>query len=326
MGTVDDVMRISAAEVGYSRYIDPLEGTKYGRWYAELTNSPYFGTTGVHYCAMFVSWVFAQADVTCKGFPTASCTGALLKPAWAGGYLIKPADLKKGDAVLFDWSGAGWQGSNADHVGIVRENMGSYLLTREGNVSGEVKDCTREMRYVVGGIRPAYDVEKRIFSDVTSKTPHASDIEWLKAEGITTGYGDGSYRPSKALTRGDCAAFLHRLGDEAFSDVDATTPHLADILWLYAMGISTGFADGTFRPYSAMTRADLAAFLYRMAGSPDFADSSTFTDVDGIAHERAVRWLGTVGIAKGYADGTFRPYRAVTRADAAAMLHRAATL
>jgi len=196
MGTVDDVMRISAAEVGYSRYTDPLEGTKYGRWYAELTNSPYFGTTGVHYCAMFVSWVFAKAGVTCKGFPTASCTGALLKPAWAGGYLVRPADLKKGDAVLFDWSGAGYQGYNADHVGIVRENMGSYLLTREGNVSGEVRDCTREMKYVVGGIRPTYDKEVKSLK-LTQRGDKGAEViviqHLLNLRGITNMKVDGIF-------------------------------------------------------------------------------------------------------------------------------------
>lgn len=155
MPTTADVIRIAAAEVGYSRYSDPLEGTKYGRWYAKLTNSPYFGTTGVHYCAMFVSWVFAQAKVVCKGFPTASCTSVLLKPAYSGGYLIRPAYLRKGDAVLFDWSGAGYQGINADHVGIVVANHGTYLETIEGNVSGAVKRCTRDIKYVVGGIRPS---------------------------------------------------------------------------------------------------------------------------------------------------------------------------
>ena len=42
-----DVIRIAAAEVGYSRWSDPEQGTKYGRWYAEKTGSGYYGTNGV---------------------------------------------------------------------------------------------------------------------------------------------------------------------------------------------------------------------------------------------------------------------------------------
>ena len=43
MATPNDVLNIAAKEVGYSRWTDPQPGTKYGRWYAELTKSPYFG-------------------------------------------------------------------------------------------------------------------------------------------------------------------------------------------------------------------------------------------------------------------------------------------
>lgn len=324
MATADDVIRIAQGEVGYSRYTDPQEGTKYGRWYAQLTGSPYFGTTGVHFCAMGVSWTFAKAGVTCKGFPTASCTGALLKPAWSGGYLIRCKDLRRGDAILFDWSGRGWQGENADHVGLVVENHGTWLETVEFNVGGEVRNCTRYPNQVVGGIRPAYS--KTAFSDVTSSTPHAADIEWLKKQGIAQGYDDGSFHPNATLLRGDCAAFLHRLdGGGIFSDVTAKTAHFEDIAWMAAKAISRGYSDGTFRPGAGVSRADMAAFLYRMAGEPEFDDTSSFTDVDASTpHARAIRWLGSAGISKGYGDGTFKPFSAVTRADAAALIRRAA--
>ena len=46
MPSAADVLRIAEAEVGYSRWDDPLPGTKYGRWYAQITDSPYFGTSG----------------------------------------------------------------------------------------------------------------------------------------------------------------------------------------------------------------------------------------------------------------------------------------
>lgn len=48
-----NVLQVAAKELGYSRWNDPKNGTKYGRWYAELTHSPYFGSNGVPYCAMF---------------------------------------------------------------------------------------------------------------------------------------------------------------------------------------------------------------------------------------------------------------------------------
>ena len=171
----------------------------------------------------------------------------------------------------------------------------------------------------------AKEVNARVggpFTDVDESTPHHEDIKWLKDKGIAKGYADGSYRPSAPLTRADCATFLHRLaGTRIFTDV-ADDP---DIAWMAVKGIAKGFPDGSFRPSSPVTRADFAEFLYRMAGEPEFADSSSFEDVDDATpHARAIRWLGSTGIAKGYGDGTYKPMAYLTRGDAAAFMHRAA--
>ena len=61
-----DALRVAAGELGYSRWNDPEEGTKYGRWYAE-THGQYFGATGVPFCAMGVSWALAQVGIEPPG-------------------------------------------------------------------------------------------------------------------------------------------------------------------------------------------------------------------------------------------------------------------
>ena len=155
--TADALIAVAAGEVGYSRYDDPEQGTKYGRWYAKRTNSPYFGYTGVHYCAMFASWCLYQLAITCAGTPTASCTSGLLNSARRAGKLLRCSELRRGDLVLFNWKGGGYYASEADHVGIVVENHGTWLETIEGNVSGCVKRCTRYPSDVVGGIRPDFE-------------------------------------------------------------------------------------------------------------------------------------------------------------------------
>ena len=69
-----------------------------------------------------------------------------------------------------------------------------------------------------------------------------------------------------------------------FSDVFDDTPHSSEIGWLAAAGISEGFPDGTFDGGRGVTRQDMAAFLYRLAGSPAYEpskyDKSRFSDVD----------------------------------------------
>ena len=211
--TADALVALAASQVGYDRYQDPEQGTKYGRWYAELTNSPWFGTNGVPFCAMFASWCLYQLGIQCVGCPTASCTSGLLTAARGAKALKRVSAAKKGDLVLFNWNGAGYSASEADHVGIVVSNTGSVLYTIEGNVdNGKVLQRTRAYSTVVGVITPSFEKPKPgPFTDVDESTAHYADIVWMKEAGIAQGFPDGSYRPGAALTRGDAAAFLHRL-------------------------------------------------------------------------------------------------------------------
>src|SRR5699024_5312478 len=57
----------------------------------------------------------------------------------------------------------------------------------------------------------------------------------------------------------------------SFSDVPPGEPFHAEIAGLASEGITTGYADGTFRPYDAINRDAMAAFMYRLAGEPAFA-------------------------------------------------------
>lgn len=182
------------------------------------------------------------------------------------------------------------------------------------------------------------------FSDVTDATPHAKEIWWLASTGITTGFGDGTFRGMNTVARQDMAAFLRRFVSRfvdpaaanwspsnaaGFSDVNSSTSHYEDILWLATTGVSTGYGDGTFRSMSNVARQDMAAFLYRANNLPSFAPSSeqknAFSDVnDSTAHANEIWWLASAGISMGFADGTFKGGDAVTRQDAAAFLYRMA--
>lgn len=162
MGTPDDVIRIAEGEVGYSRWDDPETGTKYGRWYAELTGEGYYAENGVAYCAMFVSWVFHQARVACAGLPGAYCP-AMLEEARRAGATVPRSDARPGDVVYFDWQ----LDEETDHVGIVVANYGTFLETIEGNTSsgasgsqsngGVVARRQRNLHNVCAIVRPDYD-------------------------------------------------------------------------------------------------------------------------------------------------------------------------
>lgn len=52
------------------------------------------------------------------------------------------------------------------------------------------------------------------FTDVPATHKFAADIEWAASLDIARGLPDGTYRPDATVTRGQMAAFLHRLHDE----------------------------------------------------------------------------------------------------------------
>jgi len=183
------------------------------------------------------------------------------------------------------------------------------------------------------------------FSDVAQGHPLRASIEWLALQGITTGFPDGTFRPSLTVTRDSMAAFLYRLAGRPaftppavspFADVATSHPFYLEITWLASRGITTGTprGDGTvlFKPTAPVARDAMAAFLYRFAGSPAFADPATspFTDV-GTGHPfyTEIAWLEHEGIATGsqLPGGTFAfsPTGSVTREAMAAFLHRFST-
>ena len=180
------------------------------------------------------------------------------------------------------------------------------------------------------------------FSDVPDSHPSREFIEWLAVNGVTTGFPDGTFRPTQTVTRDAMAAFLYRLAGQPtfsppdvspFADVTPDHPFYLEITWLAENGISTGstLADGTvvFQPTAPVARDAMAAFLHRYAGSPTFVDPTTspFTDVSP-RHPfyTEISWLAAEGISTGTAlpDGTrvYEPTAPVTREAMAAFLYR----
>ena len=110
-----------------------------------------------------------------------------------------------------------------------------------------------------------------------------------------------------------------------FKDVPADYPFVNDINWLAQRRITTGYPDGTFRPNGSVERGAMAAFFYRMAGSPQFTAPSTpsFKDVPrDHPFFKEIEWMRARGITTGWSDGTFRPNDAVNRDAMAAFFYR----
>ena len=175
MSNRDKVLDYARGEIGYSRWSDPEEGTKYGRWYANMSGEAWCAANGIPYCAMFVSWC-CSGSVDWDVLPSYNCDQIRERARAAGYVLSNKYDARAGDIVLYDWNFNG----SLDHVGIVEENCGDYLTTIEGNTStgnagsqgngGVVARRTRSWKYVACVVRPPYD-EDTSTSDQTESAP-----------------------------------------------------------------------------------------------------------------------------------------------------------
>lgn len=112
---------------------------------------------------------------------------------------------------------------------------------------------------------------------------------------------------------------------QEFTDVTEDHNFFDEITWLAGENITTGYADGSFGPGLHITRGQMAAFLYRMAGEPEFTVPavSPFQDVETTdSFYRAIAWMGERDITTGYANGSYGPVDTVTRGQMAAFIHR----
>lgn len=121
-----------------------------------------------------------------------------------------------------------------------------------------------------------------------------------------------------------------------FTDNPAGSAYAAEVRWMQCWGITTGYADGTYRKTQRISRAESVAFLYRYAQEMKFEPiiddelaaeiGSQFWDVEeDHPHFTPITWAAVTGLSMGYADQTFGPTRQVTRGELAAFVYRLAS-
>jgi len=174
------------------------------------------------------------------------------------------------------------------------------------------------------------NLDSTMFVDVTQGSYYDRGVGFLKANGITKGTSPNTYSPDAPVSRAQMATFLFRLNGsqwtlnpEPFTDVWGGSYFYEPVKWAYLHGITTGTSDTLYSPAAVVTRAQMAVFLWRLAGTPAVAAPHNFNDVPaGSYFEAAVRWLKQSGITTGTSPDTFSPFAAVTRAQMAAFILR----
>ena len=172
MATAQDVLNVARSQIGF--HAGAQDENPYGIWYG-IKNAPY--------CAMGVSWCFAQVGLsnliaaqTPKGF---SYNPAALPWFQRQGLVVNKYQSQPGDLAFWDWNSDGV----VDHVEII-ENASPDGLTTIGFNTGNPNDsihesgCFRVHRpyfYLAAIVRPRYPVAlKPVSKGVTSKKATAA--------------------------------------------------------------------------------------------------------------------------------------------------------
>ncbi len=109
----------------------------------------------------------------------------------------------------------------------------------------------------------------------------------------------------------------------AFHDVKMNEWYHDGAHFCVECGLMKGVSAGVFAPSSNVTRAQLAAILWRLEGSPATTGGESFLDVaEGAWYTEAIRWAKSEEVVSGYDDEHFGPNDAITREQMVALLYR----
>ena len=170
------------------------------------------------------------------------------------------------------------------------------------------------------------------FSDLDENAWYHDGVHWTLDEGVMKGVGGGRFVPDGTTSRAMLVTVLWRLAGEpasdapmGFADVAPEAWYAGAVRWAYSRGVVTGYTAECFGPGDPVTREQLAAILWRYAGSPEAEENLERFQDAGTASPwalEALRWAVRTGLLRGVDAETLRPDAGATRAQTAAVLLR----
>lgn len=174
------------------------------------------------------------------------------------------------------------------------------------------------------------------FTDVSASHWAHDDITYVYENDLMNGTDGSLFSPESTTTRAQVVTVLYRLAgqpaadwENPFWDVPASAWFHDAVTWAWENDITGGVSSTHFGAGNAVTREQLATFLYRYAQDQGYdtsarADLSGYSDaglVSSYATE-ALSWANATGLITGTTATTLSPQGSATRAQVATILSR----
>lgn len=204
-----------------------------------------------------------------------------------------------------------------------------------GGASSSSKDRGRDSVVRASGIttsntelEPFYDSG---FWDLSQAEWARTAIEYLQEKEIIAGVAPNTFAPQNTVKREEFIKMLVlALGKYdadarcGFDDVPADSWSNSYIASAVSAGLVQGISADCFGMKQEISRQDACVILYRaLSDSIEDGTPKEFTDKDEIADyaKEAVDVMSRMGLVNGLDDGSFKPNRVMTRAEAAKLLY-----
>ncbi len=161
------------------------------------------------------------------------------------------------------------------------------------------------------------------FSDLPAGHWAYNNVMTLVSEGTVNGYEDGTFRPSKTVTRAEFVKMIGKWNHAYQGEIlDISSAH-----WGYEYIIWSGLEpeNGNIYPDSEMLRSDVINLIWKRNGSPANSSAPSIITNQG-TNKDATSWAYTIGLVQGDDGLNMRLDSPLTRAEAATLILRARTV
>ncbi|MGD6900513.1 C40 family peptidase [Bacillus infantis] len=230
-------------------------------------------------CSGFLFYVFGKVGIT---LPRVSAD------QYNAGTPVSKSDLAVGDLVFFEKT---YDKAGITHSGIYIGDNQFISATTSSGIKIDSLSSTYWGPKFAGAKRvvaAATASASQQYTDLSADHPAYAAVNALSSQNIIKGFENSTFLPENPVTRGQAAAIINRVLKKdasnlnGFKDVSPNYQFANDIAAIRESGIITGFADGTFRPNSNMTRAEMAVIIQRafnLKNKGVTAASTVYSDV-----------------------------------------------